>query len=563
MCGWVNKKRDLGKLFFIDLRDRTGLLQLGFDSFQGDLELIKKCPTESVVRAQGRIVKRPDSALNPHMATGEVELQVQEFEILSECAIDDLPFLPSSETKPTEDLGLQYRYLELRTPRAQKILELRSNALQKTRQYLVERGFLEVETPILYKSTPEGARDYLVPSRVHPGKGYALPQSPQTLKQLLMIGGVDKYFQICRCFRDEDLRADRQPEFSQIDLEVSFVTELYIKNLVWGFAEKIFERSLSFPTLSYEESMSDYGTDKPDLRFGLKHLDLTDCFLENPFELFSSLAKEGGLIKAFFVPGGSFSRKEIDALKDVIAPFGGKGVAFLKNEKSVFSGGLSKFVTDKLSSTLLSFQNKQDGIWFFIADKDHAICHASADALRNHLGKTLGLYNKDDLALAWINDFPLFEWSEKENRLIARHHPFTAPQDQNLESFLSQKKRDPEVLLTYKAQAYDFVCNGYELAGGSLRIHNRGIQDKMFDLLGIPQSTAQENFGFLLKALTYGAPPHGGIAFGFDRLVMILAQTTSIRDVIAFPKTTSASDLMVGVPAPLSKQALEELHLRL
>ncbi len=560
VAGWVNKSRDLGGLHFMDLRDKYGVTQLGFEEFTGDLSLLKKCALESVVLARGLVRARPDSAKNSKMETGEVEVQVQEIELLSQCDVNTIPFLPYGSVEATEDQRLKYRYLDLRTQRLQEILKLRSSVTTKVRNILANEGFVEVETPILYKSTPEGARDYIVPSRVHPGEVYALPQSPQTLKQLLMIGGTDKYFQICRCFRDEDLRADRQPEFSQIDIEVSFSTPAYIKKLVEKIVSGLFDLPSNFEmrAMSYAEAMRDWGSDKPDMRFGLKHFEVTDLFRDTEFAVFKNVADAAGLIKTFFVPSSvaSFSRKDTDSFTDVVKPYGGKGVAFLKTDAE---GGIKKFVSDELKTKLQErVEEAGEGTFFFFADSNHDVAHNCADALRRHLGKKLNLI-KDGYEFLWVYDFPLLEWDGELKRFFAKHHPFTSPKKEQVEAFLNG---NTEVLQQVNAEASDVVCNGYELGGGSIRIFRKDVQDKMFEVLGFTPEDAKKQFGFFVEALKYGVPPHGGLAFGLDRIIMMLAKTDSIRDVIAFPKTTAASDLMAQAPSAPSEDQLKELHMQ-
>lgn len=561
LCGWVNKYRNLGALHFIDIRDKYGLTQLGFEDYKGDLSELKKFSLESVLLAEGTVKARPDNAKNSNMVTGEIELAVERIELLSHCDVETIPFLPYGSIESTEDHKLKYRYLDLRTKRLQDILKLRSVAAFKTREILINEGFTEVETPVLYKSTPEGARDYIVPSRVQPGKVYALPQSPQTLKQLLMIGGTDRYFQITKCFRDEDLRADRQPEFTQIDIEASFVTQSSIRHLTTKLLVKLFDlpKDFEIPMMSYNEALARYGSDKPDLRFELEHSIVSSVFGQSGFKTFDDIAKDNGMIKAIFVPTsmGIFARKDIDKLTDVIKPYGGKGVAWFKVSDTERTGGISKFVTDELYQSLTEkAELSGDGIWFFVADKSEEVVHACADALRRHFGKTLNLI-KDGYRFVWVYDFPLLEWSEEDKRFVARHHPFTSPKVENMDKFM-----DSQELATLAAEAYDIVCNGYEIGGGSIRIHNNEVQKKMFETLGMSEQEARYQFGFFMDALKYGTPPHGGIAFGLDRIIMLLAGTDNIRDVIAFPKTSSASDLMAQAPSVPAEAQLKELHMQ-
>jgi aspartyl-tRNA synthetase len=560
ICGWMNKHRNLGGLHFIDLRDKYGITQLGFEAFKGDLNELRKFSLESVLMAKGKVISRPDSAKNANMATGMVEIQVEEITLLS--LAEEVPFLPHGMVPATEDLRLRYRYLDLRSKKLQDILSLRSDITRKARTALYELGFNEIETPILYKTTPEGARDYIVPSRVHPGRVYALPQSPQTLKQLLMIANSDKYFQICRCFRDEDLRADRQPEFTQIDIEVSFPTLGYMKNLATHVVKNIFSMSEDFQmqSISYDEVMRDYGSDKPDVRFGLKQMIVTDLFKTSSFATFSEVANsQYGMVKAIFVPStmGTLARKEIDGLVEIVKPYGGKGVAWFKSENNQVSGGISKFIDAHVLNALYeNSPEKGDGIWLFSADKNFNVAHDCADALRRYFGKHFKLINHDQYAFLWVYDFPLFDYDADTGTLGAKHHPFTRPKDEDIELYYSN---DKSKVKDVKAYAYDIVCNGYEIGGGSMRIFDNQQQSRMFELLGFSPEDAQHQFGFFIEALRYGTPPHAGMAFGMDRVIMLLAKTDSIRDVIAFPKTASATDLMASSPSKPSDAQTREL----
>ena len=561
LVGWMQKYRDLGGLHFIDLRDKYGIVQLSFEKYQGNKENLKSFSLESVLQCRGVITARPASAINEQMPTGKVELMVEEIQLLS--LSDRVPFLPHGATEANEDLRLKYRYLDLRAKKLQDILSLRSLVAKKIRDTLYGESFTEVETPILYKTTPEGARDYIVPSRVHKGKVYALPQSPQTLKQLLMISSTDRYFQICKCFRDEDLRADRQPEFSQVDIEVSFGSVEYLKKLAEKILKNVFSLPANFqlPVMTYDEAIKSYGSDKPDLRFGLKHMDLTSLFAKSSFATFETVVSQNGLIKGIFISNsmGAISRKIIDELPNIIKPYGGKGVAWFKTEKGVLSGGIAKFITPEIQKSLESMMKEEtSGIWLMIADANHKVVHESADALRRFMGKELKLINENTYEFAWIIDFPLFEYDQDLKRLFACHHPFTMPKIEDLDKYFSSNLVD---VAACKAQAYDLVCNGYEIAGGSQRIYDSKVQSRMFELLGLTPEDSQQKFGFFIEALKYGTPPHGGMAFGFDRLMMLVAKTDNIRDVIAFPKTTSASDLMAQAPSFASPEQLDELGM--
>lgn len=565
LCGWVTKNRDLGGLQFIDIRDKYGITQLNFEDYKGDMTVLKDCSLESVIRADGAIRLRPEGARNSNMETGMVEMVVEKLEVLSQSDKDNIPFLPYGQVGASDDLKLKYRYLDLRTKKLQDTLALRSRTTFKVRQLLTDEGFIEVETPMLYKSTPEGARDYVVPSRVHPHTVYALPQSPQTLKQLLMIGGTDRYFQICKCFRDEDLRSDRQPEFSQIDMEISFATQDYMKNLVEKMLKHIFDLPSDFvlPVMSFARAMELYGCDKPDIRFALEQMIVTNLFKQSDFQVFSAPANQNGLIKAIFLPEtmGALARKDIDALTDVVKPYGGKGVAWFKVQDGAFSGGISKFINAEIYQQLNSLsEEKGNGLWFFFADLNHEVAHACADAVRRFLGNHFKLHCKENRFL-WVNDFPLFEWSEEAGRFAARHHPFTQPKKADLEKFLSGSPTDKFGGLSQcLAEAYDVVCNGYEIGGGSIRIYDNKVQSHMFRCLNMTDEEITNQFGFFIEALKYGVPPHGGLAFGLDRIMMILVGTEYIKDVIAFPKTNSATDLMAGSPSRPNEQQLKELH---
>jgi aspartyl-tRNA synthetase len=562
LVGWMQKYRDLGGLHFIDLRDKYGVIQLSFENYSGDLNLLKSFSLESVLQCKGVIRARPTTAINEQMNTGKIEVLVSDIQVLS--IAERVPFLPHGATEANEDLKLKYRYIDLRSKRLQDILSLRSQTAKKIRETLYAEDFTEVETPILYKTTPEGARDYIVPSRVHKSKVYALPQSPQTLKQLLMIASTDRYFQICKCFRDEDLRADRQPEFTQVDIEVSYGSVEYLKQLAEKILKNIFSlpKNFELPVMTYDQAMQDYGSDKPDLRFGLVQMNVTNLFKDSSFATFKTVSEKQGLIKAMFVPQsmGVFARKVLDELPNIIKPYGGKGVAWFKSENKTLSGGISKFITSEVVSTLSSKtkENTDSGTWFFIADESHKVVHDSSDALRRFLGRELKLIDENEYKFAWIIDFPLFEYDQELKRLFACHHPFTMPKLDNLDKFFS---KDLKVVAECKAQAYDLVCNGYEIAGGSQRIFDSKVQAQMFDLLGLSQEEVQQKFGFFIEALKYGTPPHGGMAFGFDRLMMLIAKTDNIRDVIAFPKTASASDLMAQAPSAPSAEQLDELGM--
>lgn len=558
--GWVNTVRLHGQVIFVDIRDRYGKTQLVFnaENNKSAFDTAKKLSIEDVISATGDVQARNKEAVNPNMKTGEVEVIVNSIEILNETA--PLPFVITDRDSASEDFRLKYRYLELRTAELQRNLKLRHNAYQASRKYLVEHKFLEIETPVLMKSTPEGARDYLVPSRLHHGKFYALPQSPQTYKQLLMISGFDKYFQIVKCFRDEDLRSDRQPEFTQIDIEMSFVDEDDIMQMATGLTRQIFKEVIdvklpeTFPVMKYFYAMENYGTDKPDLRFEM---------LLKDFKVYSDISdfnafKSSELVKCLIVENvvDKYSRKVIDGLTDFAKHHNAKGLAWMKVGEGELSGGIAKFFSSDLQKKIITELSLKNNDIIFVIGDDREVVWQSLGALRVEIAKRENLIDKNIYKPLWIVDVPMFEWDEEEKRFSAVHHPFTSPKLEDLPKL----KTDPKSVLS---RGYDIVMNGYELGGGSIRIHQQDVQKQVFDLLGISKEEAQQKFGFLLEALKYGAPPHGGIAFGLDRIVMLLAGTDNIRDVIAFPKTTSATSLMDESPSEVSAKQLDELGLEL
>ncbi len=563
LMGWVNRRRDLGGLVFIDLRDREGIAQVVFNpEFSPQAhEKASALRSEYVIAIKGKVVARPAGTENPDLKTGGLEVQVGELRILSES--NPPPFPIDEDVEAAENLRLKYRYLELRKPKMQRNLILRNRAARSVRDYLHSQGFLEIETPFLTKSTPEGARDYLVPSRVNPGQFYALPQSPQLFKQLLMISGFDRYFQLVKCFRDEDLRADRQPEFTQIDIEMSFIDREDIYRTMEGMMKVLFRDTLGlelatpFPRLTYEESMSRYGVDNPDIRFGLEMTDVSTALKNIDFKVFVEALQRGGMIKALKVQG-DLSRKELDDLNEFARGLGAKGLAWVRVGPEgwpALSGPVAKFFSEGDRLALKDSLKPAPGdILLFMADSPKAVNNALG-RLRLHLGKRLGLVPEGTFHFVWIIDFPLLEYDEVEGRFAAKHHPFTSPLDEDLELLSGAPER-------VRAKAYDLVLNGSEVGGGSLRIYRREVQSLLFEKLGIGPAEAKEKFGFLLEAFEYGAPPHGGIAFGFDRLVMILAGAESIRDVIAFPKTQKATDLLTEAPSTVDSRQLAELSLR-
>jgi aspartyl-tRNA synthetase len=560
--GWVQKRRDLGGLIFIDLRDRTGIVQVVFspEVSKEALNVAEKVRNEYVLSVEGTVVAREEGTINPNLPTGKIEIQAERITIINGAKTP--PFVIADQTDVAEEVRLKYRYLDLRRPVMFRTLQLRHRVTKAIRDFLDGEGFLEVETPILTKSTPEGARDYLVPSRVHPGEFYALPQSPQIFKQLLMVAGFERYYQIARCFRDEDLRADRQPEFTQIDIETSFMSQEEIMQLtermmayVMKMAKGI-DISLPFPRMSYDEAMSRYGSDKPDTRFGLELVDVSEIVKNSSFKVFAGAVANGGQVKAINVKGAAdqYSRKDIDALAEFVARYGAKGLAWLKVEEDGLKGPIAKFFTEEEQNGLIRTLEAEAGdLLLFVADHKTVVADALG-ALRVKLGKDLNLIDETKFNFLWITDWPLLEYDEEDGRYYAAHHPFTMPVREDL----PQLETNPEKV---RAQAYDLVLNGYELGGGSMRIFEREVQEKMFRALGFTEEEARKQFGFLLEAFEYGTPPHGGIALGLDRLVMLLAGRTNLRDTIAFPKTASASCLLTEAPSPVSEQQLEELHL--
>jgi len=562
--GWVDSWRDHGGLFFIDIRDRYGKTQVVFSSEDSDqlYEKAKKLRSEYVIAVSGLVRKRPKEAINPDMPTGEIEILCVDFEILNQSKT--LPFELKDYAEKSEELRLKYRYLDLRRPNLQRNLLMRHKLAQITRKFFTGYNFMEIETPVLTKSTPEGARDFLVPSRMHPGKFYALPQSPQQYKQILMVAGFDRYFQIVRCYRDEDLRKDRQPEFTQVDIEMSFVDEDDIMNLMESYMKVVFKELLHIeirtpiPRLTFEEAMTWYGSDKPDLRYDLKIVNITSIFPQSEFNIFRSVSEKNGFIGALIVPeAASYSRKQVDALNDYIKTVGGLGVAHLKLQNGTWQGGVSKNLNEQeLKQLLEKCPDKKEALVLIVADVNVEKSQQLLGFLRQKLAEDLQLIDHQKVALSWTVDFPLLEFDSAENRYFARHHPFTSPKMQDLHLL----ETEPEKV---RARAYDLVLNGNEIAGGSIRIHSRDVQEQMFKALNISKDEAAQKFGFLMEALEYGAPPHGGIAFGFDRMSMLLAGAESLRDVIAFPKTTSALALMEDAPSFISEVQLKELGIKL
>ena len=563
LMGWVQRRRDHGGVIFVDLRDREGLTQIVFNPLKdkkvhGEAHDLR---SEYVIGVRGIVDARPEDMLNPNLRTGGIEITVFELKIFNTSKTP--PFLIEEKVDVSENLRLKYRHLDLRRPRLQKNIILRHKASASMRQYLNKNGFIEIETPFLTRSTPEGARDYLVPSRVNPGQFYALPQSPQLFKQLLMISGFDRYYQIVRCFRDEDLRADRQPEFTQIDFEMSFVGEDDIIKISEGMIKDLFQNVLEkevrlpFPRLKYADAIDRFGLDKPDIRFGLELKDVSDIVKDSDFKVFSSVVKKGGIVKALNAKGCvDFSRKEIDDFAKFASIYKAKGIAWIKIKEDSWQSPITKFFTDQEKEELSLRLNMEVGdLILFVADQPD-IANESLGHLRNHLGERLGLINKSEFNFVWVTDFPLLEYDETEKRYQALHHPFTAPFEEDIELL----SKNP---LAVRSLAYDLVLNGFEIGGGSIRIHQKEMQEKVFETLSMDRKTYEEKFGFLLSALDSGAPPHGGIAFGFDRLVMLLCGQPSIRDVIAFPKTQKAACVLTNAPSEAGKEQLDELSIKI
>jgi aspartyl-tRNA synthetase len=566
LCGWANKWRDHGGVVFIDLRDRSGIVQLVFNP-EADAELhglAHRIRNEYVLEIKGEVRRRPEGTVNLALPTGQVEVIVHELTVLNES--QPLPFLVEDDTDASESLRFRHRYLDLRRPVIRDNMVLRHNVTKIIRDYLDGMGFLDIETPVLTKSTPEGARDYLVPSRLSPGHFYALPQSPQIFKQILMVSGMERYYQIVKCFRDEDLRADRQPEFTQLDLELSFVNAEGVISLIEGLLKRIMKDILgwgeeeSFQRLTYKESLDRYGTDKPDLRFSLELKDVSDLVRDSSFKVFLNTISNGGIVKGINAKGlASYSRKEMDDLTKEVQTFGAQGLAWIK-VKDGFESPIAKFFSGETLKALAQRLEAEAGdLLLFVADSE-AVANDSLSRLRNELARRLDLIRTDLYRFVWITDYPLFEWNDDEKRYETMHHPFTSPQEADIDLFLSGRDED---MPNIRAQAYDITLNGYEIGGGSIRIHKRVVQDRMFELLRISPEEADAKFGFLLEALQFGAPPHGGIALGLDRLVMILAGASSIRDIIAFPKTQKGVCPLSNAPSNVDRKQLKELGIRL
>lgn len=563
LCGWVSKRRDHGGLIFIDLRDRSGIVQIVVDpdTAGSSFKTAEDIRNEYVIKVSGTVRMRDEATVNANIATGMIEVMAEEIEVLNSAKTP--PFYIQDNIDTDENLRLKYRYLDLRRPEMQRNLILRHKVTKLMRDYLDSRDFLEIETPMLTKSTPEGARDYLVPSRVNPGKFYALPQSPQIFKQLLMVAGMERYFQIARCFRDEDLRADRQPEFTQLDMEMSFMEVDEILELMEGLIAYIFEGALGkkiqvpFQRLTWDEAMDRYGSDKPDLRFGMELINMVEAVKDSDFKVFNTIIENGGIVKAINVKGyAAIPRRELDGLVDFVGIYGAKGLAWMQiQEDGSVKSPIAKFFSEAHLANILKTAAAEPGdLLLFIADKPAVVAQALG-ALRIEMAKRRNLIDHDALAFTWVVDFPMFEYDEEEKRYVAMHHPFTAPRDEDLPLL----QTDPGKVY---AKAYDMVLNGTEIGGGSIRIHRRDVQKQVFSAIGLTDEQAAEKFGFMMNAFEYGAPPHGGLAFGLDRLIMIMAQRDSIRDVIAFPKTQSAACLMTQAPNDVDEKQLRELHIK-
>lgn len=557
--GWVQKRRDLGNLIFVDLRDREGIVQLVFSQEFGAkaLEIAENIRSEYVIEVEGKVVKRANA--NPNMKTGQIEVEVSKITVLNEAKTT--PFDISDDINASDDLRLQYRYLDLRRPEMLKALKIRNRITQAVHRYLDENNFLDIETPYLTRSTPEGARDYLVPSRVYPGHFYALPQSPQLFKQLLMGAGVDRYYQIARCFRDEDLRGDRQPEFTQVDMEMSFMTAEEIQTMTEGLLKAVMKDALGveletpIKRITWNEAMDRFGSDKPDMRFGMELTNMADAVAGAGFKVFDSTLENGGQVKAITVPGGAdkYSRKHIDEKQEYIKRFGAKGLAWLKVTDEGLTGPIAKFFKEREDKILAASGAKAGDMLLFVADKPKVVAD-SLGYLRVAIAKELDMIDKSQFAFVWVVDWPLFEYSEEFERYIAAHHPFTMPNEEDLELLAT----DPHKC---HAQSYDIVLNGYELGGGSIRIHQRSVQEAMFKALGFTKESAKEQFGWFMDALDFGFPPHGGLALGLDRFAMLLAGKDNIREVIAFPKNSKASEPLTHAPSPVADKQLDELYL--